>query len=193
MTLDEKTTLWLGRLKSGDPAAAGKLWEGYYRRLVGLARKKLGDLPRGAADESDVAQSAMKSFFRGVEQGRFPRLEDSDDLWRLLVVITVRKAADLREYAGRAIRDWRRLVEADGSGLSLMAGLASAEPDPALAAEVNEQCEVLLAALPDESWRQVARRKLAGYTEKEIADELECSLAGVQRKLRFIREAWLGR
>ena len=41
MPPDASVTQWLDRLKAGDPAAAQKLWERYFRRLVGLARKKL--------------------------------------------------------------------------------------------------------------------------------------------------------
>src|SRR5215510_3530662 len=103
------TTHWLRLLQAGDREAIQKLWEGYYRRLVGLARKKLGELPRRAADEEDVVLSAFDSFCRGAEAGRFPRLEDRDDLWQVLVTITTRKAFDLVKHEGRDRRDWRRL------------------------------------------------------------------------------------
>ena len=48
-------THWIGLLEAGDPAAAQKLWQAYFQRLVGLARKKLRGTPRRAADEEDVA------------------------------------------------------------------------------------------------------------------------------------------
>jgi hypothetical protein len=76
-------THWLGAIKNGEAAAAQKLWEAYYRRLVGLARQRLGETPRGAADEEDVALSALNSFVEGLAHGRFPQLNDRDDLWRL--------------------------------------------------------------------------------------------------------------
>src|SRR6266849_6085654 len=91
-------TLYLRQLQSGDRAALRQLWQGYFARLVGLARQRLRGAPRQAADEEDVALSAFDSFQRGVEQGRFPRLDDSDDLWQVLVVLTVRKAANLAKY-----------------------------------------------------------------------------------------------
>src|SRR4051794_39017001 len=89
-------TRWIGDLRSGGDAAAQRLWERYFDRLVHLARNKLRALPRrGAAeDEEDAALSAFDSFCRGVARGQFPRLTDRDDLWRLLVVLTVRKAFD---------------------------------------------------------------------------------------------------
>src|SRR5262249_36398416 len=67
--------------------------------------------PRRAADEEDVALSALASFCRGAEQGRFPRLEDRDDLWALLVVIAARKAVDLRQREGRQKRGGGRGLE----------------------------------------------------------------------------------
>src|SRR4051794_22257712 len=113
----ESVTQWVQRLQAGDRAAAQRLWEGYFRRLVGLARKRLGGMPRRAADEEDVALSAFDSFCRGAEQGRFPQLEDRDDLWQVLVLLTARKAADLAQHEGRDKRDWRRLAPA-GEGPS---------------------------------------------------------------------------
>jgi len=38
------------------------------------------------------------------EKGRFPRLQDCDDLWQLLFMITTRKAADLVEHERRQKR-----------------------------------------------------------------------------------------
>jgi hypothetical protein len=74
--------------------------------LSPLPIKKLLGAPRGMADEEDVALSAFDSFCRGAEQGRFPQLSDRDDLWRLLFVITERKAIDLvnHEKAQKARR-----------------------------------------------------------------------------------------
>ncbi len=37
---------WIGQLRAGGPVAAQHLWEGYFRRLVGLALGKLQGLPR---------------------------------------------------------------------------------------------------------------------------------------------------
>ena len=82
-------------LKAGDHAAAQVLWERYFDHLVRLARRRLAISRRtGAdADEEDAALSAFDSFCAGLAGGRFPRLEDRDDLWGLLVVITARKAS----------------------------------------------------------------------------------------------------
>jgi hypothetical protein len=59
---------------------------------VRLARKQLPQTARRVADEEDAALSAFGNACRGIEAGRFQWLKDRDDLWRLLVKITVRKA-----------------------------------------------------------------------------------------------------
>src|SRR4051794_40658631 len=88
MASDGSVTRWVTALKGGDEAAAQRLWERYHRQLVGLARQKLRTSRRLGADEEDVVQNAFHSFFQGVARGRFPQLNDRDNLWRLLVVIT---------------------------------------------------------------------------------------------------------
>ena len=142
-------------------------------------------IPCRAADEEDVALSAFDSFCRAAEQGRFPRLSDRNDLWQLLVMITLRKAADLADHEGRGKRDWRKLGDGDPEAL---AALLSREPDPAFAAEVAEECRRLLDRLEDAQLRSIALRKLEGDTNEEIAAKLGCSLATVERRLRLIRK-----
>jgi hypothetical protein len=65
MASDESVTYWLEQLKAKNPAAAQRLWERYFRRLVGLARVKLRGHAKVVADEEDVALSAFDSFCRG--------------------------------------------------------------------------------------------------------------------------------
>jgi len=50
MSSEGSVSNWIGRLKAGDPAAAQRLWERYFERLVGLARTQLRGAPRRAAD-----------------------------------------------------------------------------------------------------------------------------------------------
>ena len=92
MTAGVSDSHWIGLLQDGDPAAAQRLWERYFHRLVGLARVKLQGQPRRAADEEDVALSAFDSFCRRASDGCFPHLGDRDNLWHLLDTITARKA-----------------------------------------------------------------------------------------------------
>ncbi len=189
MTVPRSVTVWLHQLRQGDAAAAQNLWEGYFDPLVRLARARLKSLPRRAADEEDVALSAFDSFCRGAGQGRFPRLDDRDDLWQVLFVITERKAIDLIQHEGRSKRDWRKLQSGSEED-SPLDGVMAREPDPAFAAQVAEECERLLGRLADDGLRAIALKKMEGFTNEEIAAAVGTSLATVERRLRLIRREW---
>jgi DNA-directed RNA polymerase specialized sigma24 family protein len=183
-------TRLIGMLKQGDRVASQQLWEAYFGRLVGLARARLKNTVLRVADEEDVALSAFDSFFRRAERGQFPQLEDRDDLWQLLFVLTVRKAINLVHYQGRKSRGGGRVqslqdLEALGADQIL-----DREPSPELAAQMTEECQRLLAKLGDETLRAVALWKMEGYTNVEIAAKLGCVEQTVERKLRAVRQAW---
>jgi RNA polymerase sigma factor (sigma-70 family) len=189
MSLDGDVTRWLQQLKQGDRSAAQDLWQRYYARLVRLAQKHLCRSLRRVEDEEDVALSAFKSFCRRAEEGRFPRLDGSDDLWQVLVTITVCKAADLADRERRQKRGGGAVVVASelGDGAAF-AELISREPDPALAAEVAENCRRLLDALGAGVLREIAVAKMEGETNKAIAARLGVSEPTIERKLAGCRE-----
>ena len=183
----EDVTAWLGQLRAGDSAAVRPLWEKYFRRLVGLARTRLRATSRRAADEEDVALSAFDSFCRHAEAGRFPDLTDRDSLWRLLATFTLRKAAKHLRAANSLKRGGGAVTE-DGTGV--FEALVSGEPEPALAAEVAEECERLLSALGDPELKRIALLRVDGYTVEEIAARIERAPRAVKRKLSLIRGIW---
>jgi RNA polymerase sigma factor (sigma-70 family) len=192
-------TLWLGALRKGDRDAAMPLWERYFARLVGLARARLRTRrwPGATEDEEDAALSAFDSFCRAATEGHFPRLDDRDELWRLLVALTERKVADQIRRARRLKRGGGRVrTEADlaagGSddqpaGLN---GIAGPEPTPEFAAEFAEEYRRLFEVLRDEDLRRIAVWKLDGHTVEEIAAQLGCARRTVARRLELIRTLW---
>jgi hypothetical protein len=95
MSCDEQgsVTRWIVDLKAGQSAAVQPLWERYFARMVELARARLRLVRHRdvGSDEEDAALSAFDSLCAGLARGRFPNLADRDELWRLLVVITLRK------------------------------------------------------------------------------------------------------
>jgi DNA-directed RNA polymerase specialized sigma24 family protein len=186
MSLKGSVSQWIGRLQTGDRAVIGQLWDRYFQRLVHLARAKLQAVPRRAADEEDVALSAFHSFCCAAEQGRFPQLLDRDNLWRLLVVLTSRKAAHLVRHQHR---HKRRAAAVDVDCQELNAILGS-EPTPEFAALLAEECQRLLGALGSAELAQLALWKMEGYTNEDIAAKLGCVPRTVERKLRLIRNLW---
>jgi DNA-directed RNA polymerase specialized sigma24 family protein len=194
----ESDSILLARLKASPTAeAAQTLWDRYFDRLVGLARSRLRDRTRRVADEEDVALSAFDSFFRGVAAGRFLRLDGSEDLWRVLVLLTERKAIDRvrRETAdkrgGGEVRGDSAFCGPDDSVLVRGADrMADPEPTPEFAAMFAEECERLLERLGDPDLVRVALLKLEGFTNDEIGAKLGRAGRSIQRKLETIRAIW---
>ncbi len=135
-----------------------------------------------------MALSAFDSFVRNAEKGRFPQLTDRDGLWRLLVVITARKAAHLLRDQGRQKRGGTAAV--GGSEEECLDLVLSREPNPEFAAEVAEECQRLLRQLDDGDLESVAVWRMEGYTVEEIAARLGCAPRSVKRKLQLIRGIW---
>jgi DNA-directed RNA polymerase specialized sigma24 family protein len=190
MSSSGSVTYWVERLKHGDHHAAKKLWEEYFEQLVRLARDKLHGAPRRVSDEEDVALSAFHSFCQGAERGRFPRLEDREDLWQLLVMITARKAIDVREYEGRQKRGGG-LPRETSSRLPALEEIISKEPTPEFAMLLAEEYQALLNRLEDPALRSIAIWKMEGYSTEQIAGRLNCVPRTVERKLRLIRSYWV--
>jgi DNA-directed RNA polymerase specialized sigma24 family protein len=182
----EAITVWLNQLQAGESVAVRLLWEKYFHRLVGLARTRLRNT-RLVSDEEDVALSAFDSFCRNAEAGRFPDLTDRESLWRLLAEFTLRKATHhIRDASALKRGGGRTAVSSSG----VFDDVLGHEPDPALASEVAEECERLLAALGDPELRQVALLRMDGHSVDEVATLIECAPSTVKRKLKLIRGIW---
>lgn len=190
---DPPLTQWIASLKAGDPEAARKVWERTIQKLVALARARLRTASRAAADEEDVALSAFNSFFNGVKQGRFPRLEDRGDLWQVLLMLVQRKAVNANRHDTRAKRGGGKVVNVNGAeGPDPLASIPAGDPTPEAAACVAEECARLLEALDDPALREIALWKMEGYTNKEIAQKIGFVEGTVERKLKLIRDIWKG-
>lgn len=200
MATDDDLTRWITRLADGDADAAALLWQQYFAKLVQYAKRKLDGLPRRADDEEDVALSAMNSFYQGMAGGRFPTVGNRDDLWKLLLTITARKACAHRR---RHMAEKRGGGRVGGESVFLqgnpradfehdpgIADVLGKEPTPELTCMVMEDCHRLLDQLGDEKLRQIAIWTLEGYSTTEIADRLSCVRRSVERKLERVRGIW---
>ncbi|MEM8943847.1 MAG: ECF-type sigma factor [Planctomycetota bacterium] len=197
MSSDHSVTMWIADLKEqSDDHAQREIWKRYFQRLVGLARFKLGDAPRRAQDEEDVAVSALNCFFAGIGAGKFPELRDRTNLWPLLAKITARKAINqrrdamrLKRGAGRVRGESLFLNADDASALGLADAIAD-DLTPAYLATLEEERVRLFASLPDDVLRTVAQKKLEGFQNAEIAQDLGVTERTVERKLNRIRNLW---
>jgi DNA-directed RNA polymerase specialized sigma24 family protein len=108
-----------------------------------------------------------------------------------LVVLTARKVSHLLRDEGRQKRrGGRASLEQGNDGGPLLQQVLSREPTPAFAAELAEQYQLLLARLGDPDLVRVASLKMEGYTNEEIAGQLDCTTRTIERRLRIIRGLW---
>jgi DNA-directed RNA polymerase specialized sigma24 family protein len=186
-------------LRSDDPrvreVAARLVWGRYFQELLSLARNHLSARIRSREDEEDVLQSMYKSFCLRQRRGDFD-LASRDQLWDLLVQITLRKA---RNTATRHLQGKRDVRREDGPAAgrsdedlrtTILDRIDSDGPTPAEAALMNEALERRFQMLKDLGLRQIALWKLEGYTNPEIAAHLGCTVRTVERKLERIRAYW---
>ncbi|MGE3805371.1 MAG: RNA polymerase sigma factor [Gemmataceae bacterium] len=182
----------LERWRQGDENAAGDLFRRYAGRLIGLVQQHLSEQLGRRVDAEDVLQSAFRSFFSGARDGRF-LLESSDDLWHLLVAISLHKVRRQSRRHKASKRSLERETPASTDSLhGLDAELLAREPSPDEAASLAELLEQLMGSFPAEQ-RRMLEMRLQGYQHEEIAAELGCCRQTVMRVLRRARtqlEEW---
>ncbi len=181
----DAVTDWLFRLGEDEDAAA-LLWERFSGRMAQLARQRLRSVRTGAFDEEDVALSAFNTFCQAMRNGRSEPPDSRDGLWRLLAVITARKANQRIKQETRLKRggDVARTNDVDWHEVT------SEEPTPEVVVLLTDQCRQLLEDLPDDDLRRVAILKLEGLSNKEIVERTRFSRPTIQRMLKIIRQSW---
>lgn len=193
---EQEITLWMQRLSEQPEASMQVIWNNFYSRLVEHARKKMGGMPRRQLDEEDIATDAMHSLFQGVQAGKFPDLNNRNDLWKLLLTITTRKAGKAirgnlaQKRGGGDVRGESIFYRPDNAGGEGLGNIVGSEPTAEFAEDVLKSCEQLLGNLADDQLREIAILKLEGYSSEEIATRQECAVRTVERKLNRIRGIW---
>jgi RNA polymerase sigma-70 factor (ECF subfamily) len=179
----DKSLLKLWR--AGDEAAARQLFERYVDRLVALARTRLSHRFAGRVDPEDVVQSVFRTFFNRAKAGQF-HIQDTDDLCKLLVRITIHKT--LRQVAFHKAAKRNLTLEQGQSHLShdQLRELLSPEPTPEDANAFLDQLEHFLAKQRPQD-RQIIEMRMQGYTDVEIAAKLNITDRSIRRVMERIR------
>jgi RNA polymerase sigma factor (sigma-70 family) len=179
----------LARVRGGDQAAAAQVVDRYTRRLVALARNRLDRRILRKEDPEDVLQSVFKSFFRRAGQGQY-QLDCANDLWALLVSLTLHKCGHRADYFRAGRRDIQREAhpqqQATESSSNPCEALAR-EPTPVEAALLAETLERLLSGLEDHQ-KRIVQLSLEGEGPAAIGVQVGVTQRTVQRVLKGVRE-----
>jgi DNA-directed RNA polymerase specialized sigma24 family protein len=187
-------TRLIKKIESGDSSAESLLVRRYFEQLARLCEAKLSTLPSRGADGEDVALSVLDTFLRRVKRRKFPDLKNREDLWSLLFVMALRKASSARRRERAQKRGGGKVLgenllqdaEADeGWGLDLAMGK---EPTAELAADLGDTLARLGQVFREQKLDDVARLKLAGHTNEEIAERIGRKRVTVERRLKLIRQ-----
>ena len=185
-TLMQEVAEILKNAKLGIDAAETAIHRDFVHRLVALASKNINHRFRSKIDPEEIVQSVFASFFRRHRKGEF-ECDDWNDLWALLVKITVRKCANKINGFLTAKRDIR-LEFSHGESWSAASFFgAGKQPTPDEIAVFNESMDQLLDDLP-ENLRQILGMRLNGMTNFEISEMMQCSMRTVSRGLKTIKE-----
>jgi len=188
MAADDSFAEVMARLRGGDADAAALVFRRFTHRLIGLARGHLDSRLRRKVDPEDVLQSVFKSFFHRCGNGQF-RLDNRDDLWSLLVSLTLHKCGHRADYFRAARRDVQReagnAASPDASSQEWEA--LAREPTPPEAALLAETVERLLAGLEPHQ-KQIVQLSLEGEPPAQIGVVVGVTQRTVQRVLRGVRQ-----
>lgn len=180
MTLNhQRDTLADSESKPPGPASIELIWLRYHARLVDQARHELRARGvRSGVDAEDVVSTAFCSLLSGIRRGRHAGIEDPDEWWRLMRVITHRRLIGMISFRLRG---------------HLTYGLPESMPNlgdlPDAVALGSELFKRRLDALTPRG-RLIALSKFEACTTEEIASQLNCSTSTVWRELRKIRRTW---
>jgi RNA polymerase sigma factor (sigma-70 family) len=177
------------RLQAGSETAAGHLYVRYVARLRGLARAKMSAEVAGRVDPDDIVQSVFRRFFQAARRDDFAA-PAGEDLWDLLLVITINRVRSEHAYQRAAKRDVRRTgkpggrAEAEWSEDPLA---AIADQDDSAVAALRLYVVEALETLPPDHRRAVELR-MDGFEVAEIARDLGRSKRTSERLLQEARD-----
>lgn len=171
------------RFHAGEQDAATALYKRYAQRLQRLAERSTSSDLAARFDAEDVVQSVFRTFFRRVQIGHYD-LPAGEELWRLLLVISLNKIRTLAVHHRAQKRSVAVTVAPDTQSLAQVADAAS--NDVALQS-LQTVIRELLSTLPD-SQQKIILRRIDGCQVEEIAAEAGRSKRTVERVLQTFRQ-----
>ena len=181
---DESSAELLDRYRRNEPGAADRLFTRYVESLSEMVRHQIAPSLRRRLDPEDAVHSAYRSFFIRARAGQFT-LQNSGDLWRLLVTITLNKLRRQIAHHQAAKRTVRR-----DRPLSSFAGHADDGPTPLQALATVDELESFMRSLTPLQ-RRVLELRLQDDTWEQIATATGRSERTVRRAIEEIRKRWV--
>ncbi len=184
--MNELTEL-LDQARIGVESAESAVHREFVDKLVCLASRRINDRFRAKIAPEEVVQSVFASFFRRHRAGEFD-IANWNDLWALLVTITVRKCVNKVEGFMSSKRNVDREIDQRQEfdrGSSIFG--PSKEPAAEDVAIFNETLDHLFDQLP-ETLQEIVCLRLQGMSNLEISEKIGRSERTVYRALNRVRQ-----
>ena len=168
--------------QAGSESAARDLFDKYCERLMKLAKRRIGQRMASRFDPEDVIQSAFRTFFTRVKNDEFT-FEAEDDLFKLLVRLTVRKTLRRIEHHSAAKRNPNLEAAQRTDDVEPFSLVASHTVTPDMEVALLDEFQDFIGNLPELD-RKVIELKIQGYSTVEIAEQV----GSYERKVRRVLE-----
>lgn len=172
----------LRRYKSGDQAAATRLYLKYAHRLHGLAVAQTGQDLKTRIEPEDIVQSVFRTFFRRAKDGHY-QVPDGEELWKLFLVIGLHKIRDAASYHRAEKRNVQKTLSLSDNDQDF----AATAPDQLAENTLQIVIDELLQSL-NSSQKEIVMLRLEGMTVDDIAESTQRSRRTVERTLQKFRE-----
>lgn len=179
-------TGWLDSVRHGNDDAAKNIWDRWFDRLCARVSPHSGQLK--IHDNEDIASDAFAEFFGALREGKFASLRNRSEIWKLLATIAVRKSVASYRFENAKRRGGGRKVVSFEEIKQKTAHMCSNRKPV-----TNDAVEELIQSISNPTLAKVARMKIEGLENQDIAAELNCSIRTAQYMVKDLENEILGR
>jgi RNA polymerase sigma factor (sigma-70 family) len=190
-------TGWLRDLENGDQAALNALADRYFERIASVAKLRLMKSGHAGFEGDDVAVEAFIKLLKNlVSQIRSGKITNRETFWFFIlailrsVIIDFKRKELAARRGGKLVRNVTDLnFFHEGTGWLLE--FVDKKTDHESLITLEDSVDFLLnKKLKIGTTREVAKLKLQGFTNQQIADQLGIDNSSVRRKLDLIEKIW---
>ena len=187
MSVIGSVSQWIHQAKSGDDKALEELHSRYWPKLVELAVRKMRGIQLRDRDAEDIAQVSFVAVYRAIRAKQTPNLENRHQLLAFLTHVIACKTVNEIKHANAQKRGGGAVSEL--SAFESLVEKSDPLHSPTENAILSECYDQFVKSLPKQLLA-IAELHLAGYTNREIAEQNSCVERTVERKLVLIRQHW---
>ena len=185
-------TEWLLQIRHGDEVATNNLVSRYFARLARYADKKRRST-RTTDDGEDIALEVLDAVLRRIKQEEYPDLNDRERLWLLLMVSVQNRVISRHRKHCRHLNLGIEIQTVTDLMATICIDLDEFLDDPDIETESDEILEFWeksIRSFKSEETQMVAKLKLTGLSNRQIAERLGMSPRSVDRKVQMILDRW---